>query len=185
MILLSRSAQPKHVTLRFHNLLWDIDREISTKFYSVDLFLFLTTHQPLPQNGHSLLMTLWGLSLDQIVGSTEFNNVLFLIEPTILVSLILASQETCSLFLFIAIFYAKYTNFKNIIRCHSTGQIRKKPGTFSSDRRPSRPSSDPQGPTCLTRVLPTCPTCPTLFHSPEFNLWIDNKQNLCQTFIFG
>jgi hypothetical protein len=92
-------------------------REILTKFYSVDLFLFLTTHQPLPQNGHFLLMTLWGLSLDHIVGSTEFNNVLFLIEPTILVSLILASQEiSCSLFLFIAIFYAKYTYPKNIVR---------------------------------------------------------------------
>ncbi len=76
-----------------------INREILTKFYSVDLFLFLTTHQPLPQNGHFLLMTHWGLSLDQIVGSTEFNNVLFLIEPTILVSLILASQEiSCPLF---------------------------------------------------------------------------------------
>ncbi len=76
-----------------------MNREISTKFYSVDLFLLLTSHQPLPQTGHFLLMTLWGLSLDQIVGSTEFNNVLFLIEPTILVSLILASQEiSCLLF---------------------------------------------------------------------------------------
>ncbi len=41
----------------------------------------------------------WGLSPDQIVGSTEINNVLFLIEPTILVSLILAFQEiSCPLF---------------------------------------------------------------------------------------
>ena len=44
-------------------------------------------------------MTLLGLSLDQIVDSTEFNNVLFLIEPTVLVSLILAIQElSCPLF---------------------------------------------------------------------------------------
>jgi hypothetical protein len=50
-------------------------------------------------------MTLLGLSLDQIAGSTELNNVLFLIEPTILVSLILAIQElSCLLFLFTAIF---------------------------------------------------------------------------------
>jgi hypothetical protein len=109
----------------------------------------------------------WGLSLDQIVSSTEFNNVLFLIEPTILVSLILASQEiSCPLFLFIAIFYAKYTYLKNIVRFHSTGLTRSKPGTFSPDRRPSRPNPDPQDLPCLTRVLPTCPTCPTLFHSP-------------------
>ena len=100
-------------------------------------------------------MTLWGLSLDQIVGSTEFNNVLFLIEPTILVSLILAIQElSCPLFLFIAIFYAKYTNLKNFFRCYSTGLVQSKLGTFSPDRRLSRPNPDPQGLPCLTCVQP-------------------------------
>jgi hypothetical protein len=53
-------------------------------------------------------MTLWGLSPDQIVGSTEFNNVLFLIEPTILVSLILAIQElSCLLFCSLLYFMPK------------------------------------------------------------------------------
>ncbi len=100
-------------------------------------------------------MTLRGLSLDQIVGTTEFNNVLFLIEPTILVSLILAIQElSCPLFLFTAIFYAKYTDLKNIVRCHSTGLIQSKLGTFSPDRRLSRLNPDPQGLPCLTCVQP-------------------------------
>ena len=109
-------------------------------------------------------MTLWGLSLDQIVGSTEFNNVLFLIEPTILVSLILAIQElSCPLFLFTVIFYAKYTDLQNIVRCHSTGLVQSKLGTFSPDRRLSRLNPDPQGLPCLTCVQPNL-TCPT--HSP-------------------
>jgi hypothetical protein len=55
------------------------------------------------------LMTLWGLSLDQIVGSTEFNNVLFLIEPTILVSRILAIQELSCL-----LFFHRYIFMQNI-----------------------------------------------------------------------
>ena len=109
-------------------------------------------------------MTLWGLSLDQIVGSTEFNNVLFLIEPTILFSLILAIQElSCLLFFLSLYFYAKYTNLKNIVRCHSTGLVQSKPGTFSPDRRLSRPNLDPQGLPCLTCVQPNL-TYP--IHSP-------------------
>jgi hypothetical protein len=65
--------------------------------------------------------------------------------------------------LFSAIFYAKYTDLKNIVRCHSTGLVQSKPGTFSPDRRLSRPNLDPQGLPCLTCVQPIL-TCPT--HSP-------------------
>jgi hypothetical protein len=109
-------------------------------------------------------MTLLGLSLDQIVDSTEFNNVLFLIEPTILVSLILAIQElSCPLFCSLLYFYAKYTDLKNIVRYHSTGLVQSKLGTFSPDRRLSRPNPDPQGLPCLTCVQPNL-TCP--IHSP-------------------
>jgi hypothetical protein len=92
-------------------------------------------------------------------------------KPPVWFSLILAIQElSCLLFCSSLYYYAKYTNFKNIIRCHSTGLILSKPGTFSPDRRLSRPNPDPQGPTCLTRVLPTCPTS---FDPLDFNLWID------------
>jgi hypothetical protein len=59
--------------------------------------------------------------------------------------------------LFSAIFYAKYTNLKNIVRCHSTGLVQSKLGTFSPDRRPSRPNPDPQGLPCLTCVQPNLP----------------------------
>jgi hypothetical protein len=65
--------------------------------------------------------------------------------------------------LFSAIFYAKYTDLKTIVRCHSTGLVQSKPGTFSPDRRLSRPNLDPQGLPCLTFVQPNL-TCPT--HSP-------------------
>jgi hypothetical protein len=65
--------------------------------------------------------------------------------------------------LFIAIFYAKYTNLKNIVRCHSTGLVQSKLGTFSPDRRLSRPNPDPQGLPCLTCVQPNL-TYP--IHSP-------------------
>jgi hypothetical protein len=85
-------------------------------------------------------------------------------KPPIWFSLILAIQELSCLLLFLSLyFYAKYTNLKNIVRYHSIGLTRSKPGTF-----------DPQGLPCLTRVLPTCPTCPTLFHSPgiqSLDLW--------------
>ena len=110
------------------------------------------------------LWPFWGLSLDQIVGPPEFNNVLFLIEPTILVSLILAIQElSCPLFCSLLYFYAKYTDLKNIVRCHSTGLVQSKLGMFSPDRRLSRPNPDPQGLPCLTCVQPNL-TCP--IHSP-------------------
>ena len=118
-------------------------------------------------------MTLWGLSLDQIVGSTEFNNVLFLIEPTILVSLILAIQElSCLLFFPSLYFYAKYTNLKNIVRYHSIGLTRSKLGTFSpTDVRLAR--------TLTLRVYPVLPVSylPVLLVLPyfiplEFNLWM-------------
>ncbi len=98
--------------------------------------------------------------------------MLFLIEPTILVSLILASQEiSCSLLLFIAIFYAKYTYLKNIVRCYSAGLTQSKLGTFLPDRRPSCLNPDPQGLPCLFCVQPPYPT---LFIPLEFNLWIHN-----------
>jgi hypothetical protein len=65
--------------------------------------------------------------------------------------------------LFSAIFYAKNTDLKNIVRCHSTGLVQSKLGTFSPDRRLSRPNPKPQGLPCLTCVQPNL-TCPT--HSP-------------------
>jgi hypothetical protein len=84
-------------------------------------------------------------------------------KPPIWFSLILASQELSCLLFFIVIFLCKIYQSQNIVRCHSTGLVQSKLGTFSPDRRLSRPNPDPQGLPCLTRVLPTCPT---LFHSP-------------------
>ncbi len=99
-------------------------------------------------------------------------------KPPVWFSLILAIQElSCLLFLCIVIFYAKYTIFKNIIRCHSTGSIQSKPGTFSPDWRLSLPKPDPQGPTCLTRVLHTCTTS---FNPLDFNLWIHPSRIRCR-----
>ncbi len=70
---------------------------------------------------------------------------------------------TLSAILFSVIFYAKYTDLKNIVRCHSTGLVQSKLGTFSPDRHPSCPNPDPQGLPCLTCVRPNL-TYP--IHSP-------------------
>ncbi len=78
-----------------------------------------------------------------------------------------------SAILFSAIFYAKYTDLKNIVRCHSTGLVQSKLGTFSPDRRLSRPNPDPQGLPCLTCVQPNL-TCP--IHSPGIQS-LDEYQN--------
>jgi hypothetical protein len=84
-------------------------------------------------------------------------------KPPIWFSLILASQELSCLLFLIVIFLCKIYQSQNIVRCHSTGLVQSKLGTFSPDQRLSRPNPDPQGLPCLTCVQPNL-TCPT--HSP-------------------
>ncbi len=106
------------------------------------------------------LWPFWGLSLDQIVGSTEFNNELFLIQPTILVSLILASQViSCPLYFHRYIFMQNIPISKTLFVYHSSGLTWSKPGTFSlTDVRlartwPSRSTLSYPCPTYLSNLF--------------------------------